>query len=148
MKKFILVVLIAIAILISSPFKFLVVHGSSMEPTIKEGDLIVVYQTNELKIGDVITYLHEVDGRHYLFTHRIVEMHGDIIRTKGDALEKPDSYTVKKSDVVGKVVLVIPMLGMLILLATSTAGWISFILIPSILLIAIEVRRIWRLRNE
>jgi hypothetical protein len=92
----------------------------------------------------VITYWHEVEGKRYLFTHRIIEIHEDTIRTKGDALEKPDNYVIKKPQVIGKVVLVLPTFG---LIHYVTHLSIAFILIPSLLLIAIEARKIWRLRN-
>jgi signal peptidase len=145
LKYKILLVSIILAMVISlSPIKLLTITGKSMEPTITENDLIVVAPSN-YKVGDVITYWHEVEGKRYLFTHRIIEIDGDTIRTKGDALEKPDNYVIKKSQVIGKVVLVLPMLGALVHFISHIA--IAFILIPSLLLIAIEVRKIWRLRN-
>lgn len=149
MKTKILIISSAILFfLLLTPLRFFTVTGSSMEPFITENDVVVVNTAfNQLKVGEVITYRHVVDGREYLFTHRIVEIDGDVIKTKGDALKNPDNYVVSKKDVVGKVVFVLPFLGAFIRFASSLAGWVSFILIPSSILIAMEIRKIWRLKN-
>jgi signal peptidase len=147
-RKIVLLISILIVLtLIFSQVKFLTVIGKSMEPTITQNDVIVV-SPSDYKVGDVIAYRHEVEGKQYLFAHRVIKIHGDTIETKGDALEKPDEYVVKKSDVVGKVLFKIPMLGAFIRFAASTAGYVIFILIPSITLIAIEARKLRSYRSK
>lgn len=139
-------IFITLLALAFSPFKVLNVTGSSMEPFISENDLIVV-SPSKYKTGDIITYKHEVDGKEYLFTHRIIEINGDSIKTKGDALQNTDNYIVKKEDVVGELVLILPFLGAFIHFAASLGGWIGFILIPSAILITMEARKIWRCKS-
>lgn len=169
MKKTIsvLILLLAIAffaIMVSSlsSVKLLTVSGNSMEPVITEKDLIVVALSKNkgvdaeyfsenaflkgLKVGDVITYKHEVDGKTLLITHRIVEINRSgsevTIKTKGDNLSEPDDYFVRGSQIIGTVVLIIPFLGAFLRFANSFYGLILLIIIPAILLIFMEVRKI------
>ena len=83
---------------------------SSMEPTIDAGDLVYTYDTGNYEEGDVITYRH--DGR--LVTHRVAAADAGSFRTKGDANDSPDGYSVSEEMIVGEVVLHLPYLGRLI----------------------------------
>ena len=83
----------------------LVVTGS-MEPSISEGDYILIEKcdTDKLKEGDIITFTsHEedIDGR--LVTHRIIGINADgSFETKGDANPVADSESVSPSQVEGR----------------------------------------------
>jgi signal peptidase len=146
-------ILIAItgASLALAPIRFLVVYGNSMEPVISQGDVIIVASNvdrDDLKVGDIIAYNHVVDGRNYIFTHRIVEIAEEGFRTKGDALDMPDNYIVKKNDVIGVYSFKLPYLGTFIHFANSTLGFIFLILLPSIAIIAIELKKIIRVMKS
>ncbi|MEM3139573.1 MAG: signal peptidase I [Archaeoglobaceae archaeon] len=90
-----------------------VIGSGSMSPSIETGDVIIVLKTNpdNLNIGDVIQYM--ADG--YTVTHRIIDVYdtenGRFFITKGDANEIPDD-PVSADRVIGKVVFVIPKVGL------------------------------------
>jgi len=139
------------AIMVSSisPVKFLTVSGSSMEPVISEKDVVVVLPASQLETGDIIVYKHEIEGKEFLFTHRIVAIEygdGEEVKliTKGDNLPAPDNYFVRGSQVIGTVVLIIPFLGSFLRFANSFYGLFLLIIIPATLLIYMEVRKIIR----
>lgn len=139
--------LISLVVFISFPIKLLTITGSSMEPTLTNNDMIIIAPDDNYEIGDTVTYKHEIDGKEYLFTHRIIDTDGNTLKTKGDALQNADNYIVKKEDVVGEVVLILPFLGAFIHFAASFGGWVGFILIPSAILITMEARKIWRWKS-
>ena len=87
------------------------VESASMEPTFKEGDLIIskeIDDINDLKVDDVISFWTNeiVEGQNVVNTHRIVEIKDDngtkAFVTKGDNNENNDSYLVYPSKIVGK----------------------------------------------
>ena len=99
-----------------------VVSSWSMEPTLHIADIIVVYGgSNEYAIGDVIVYTKY--GRK-LIVHRVVEIEGPKgpFITKGDANIAHDIPPVKLSQVKGKVVLVVPYLGVFKLMVEGLLG--------------------------
>lgn len=73
------------------------------------GDLILIKKTNDYKIGDVITYIHE--GEKIPTTHRIIGYTSDGYITKGDANNTSDTLPVLKEEVLGEVVGHYPKLG-------------------------------------
>lgn len=82
------------------------IASNSMAPEITTDDLILVKVTKDVKKGDVITFM---DGDN-LITHRVVEVNGPSYITKGDANNTNDK-TVLESQIVGKVVKVLPNFG-------------------------------------
>ena len=95
------------------------VLSGSMEPTYHVGSLIYVkdVDTDELKAGDVITYMLDEDT---IVTHRIADVIPDetdpsIIRfqTKGDANDSVDGSLIHYKNVIGTPVFSIPKLGYL-----------------------------------
>jgi signal peptidase len=144
--KYILPVLIiaAVALIFMMDIRFLTVTGTSMNPGITENDIIIVVPAQALKVGDVITYSHEIDGKAYLFTHRIIAMDGGTITTKGDSLSVPDYYFVRQSDVKGKLAGKIPYIGALPHIARTTSGYLLLILMPALILIIKEIQKLRR----
>ena len=84
----------------------------SMEPEISVNSLVYVKPEdfNNLKENDIITY---VAGDGVTVTHRIlsIDYNAQTIITKGDNNEYPDAMTVTNDEIIGKVVLTIPLLG-------------------------------------
>jgi signal peptidase len=73
----------------------LAVQSDSMAPTFNKGDLVFIdtsFDAEDLKEGDVITYLERDGDLIYYNTHRIVGVHSDGTRfeTKGDAASDDD----------------------------------------------------------
>lgn len=97
-------------ILSAQLFFFAIVTSGSMEPTFKKGDL--VFMQNILvkpKPGDIIIYpdpQEKIAGsRPVTITHRITEVAGDTIRTKGDNNPAVDSWRVNKKDILGRAII-------------------------------------------
>ena len=82
------------------------IGSNSMAPTITTNDLILVKITKNVDVDDVITYK---DGD-ILVTHRVISKTGHGFVTKGDANNTTDKQ-IGKDQVVGKVVKVLPNMG-------------------------------------
>ena len=86
-----------------------------MNPEFYRGDVVIVNKLNQneidsIKIGDIIQY--KLDNKFVI--HRVVEIidkDGHIYKTKGDNNNVADFKYVSSSQIVGKVVQVIPKLG-------------------------------------
>lgn len=61
------------------------------------------------EVGDIIIFPDPkgimVGSRPITITHRIVEISGDSIKTKGDNNDVPDSWTISKNEILGKAVI-------------------------------------------
>jgi len=72
-----------------------VITGESMTGTIDLGSLVFeeVVPVSQLQVGDIITY-QPPPGSNVttMVTHRIVSIHGDVFRTKGDAVPQRDPW--------------------------------------------------------
>jgi signal peptidase len=87
------------------------VKTGSMSGSIEIGDLVFVNildenKKNSLKVGDIVSFKDE----NYIVTHRINEINGENITTKGDANNAVDK-AITKDKIIGKVVKVIPKVG-------------------------------------
>ena len=87
------------------PFSSFTIKGHSMEPTIKMGKRVLVFQWaylfREPKIGDIIVFKK---GKEY-WVKRIADLQGSKVEVKGD--NRNDSFEVgliKKKDIVGRVI--------------------------------------------
>ena len=84
------------------------VQTGSMGEIIEPGDWIVVKYVKNIKLNDIVTFEHKGE----YITHRVIEVYNDTYVTKGDANTAKDS-PINKSQIVGKVVKVIPNFGIL-----------------------------------
>ncbi len=86
---------------------FTVMATGSMRPTFDEKAFLVVEPTpfDELKVGDVITFLHPKMGAPIV--HRIFEKRGESFWTKGDYNARPDNEYVTRGNYGMRVVAVI-----------------------------------------
>ena len=115
--------------------KAYIVETNSMEPTLKQGDVIIIKkcERDELKVGDVITF----QNRGELVTHRITEINSSTQRytTKGDKNALKDIEAVKFKDIEGKMILRIPKFWKIIKeMQNIMYGVIIFILIITLFL--------------
>ena len=108
-----------------------IVISGSMEPEISVNDLIVIFKTDNIDVGDVITYR----GNTTPVTHRVIEKGADDVGeyyvTKGDANE-PDDGRIYKERVVGKVIFTLDGFGEVQAFMSTTAG---FMLLTAIMLL-------------
>jgi signal peptidase I len=81
------------------------VHGTSMLPWVRQGDIALIRQITieNVRCGDVVLFRRE----NHLFVHRIVEKRGSLdaeqLFSKGDAHPTPDGV-VEKQELLGRVV--------------------------------------------
>ena len=132
---------------------FLIVLSGSIAPELNPGDIVVSAYINpeEIKINDVITFT-SADNPKNCITHRVINItneNGSIgFQTKGDANEDPDQRIAQSSELIGKVVLVIPYIGYLPHFAQSPLCFITLIIIPGVFIIINEVWKIARIKKK
>jgi signal peptidase len=120
-----------------------------MEPAIGTGSAVLVQPVpvSSLQVGDVITY-DRPEGPQTAVTHRIVEKveggAAPTFRTKGDANNVPDPYTVTFRNTGWKVVAALPYAGYLINWLSTPGVRAVLIGAPALFLTASFVRDIWR----
>ena len=117
-------------------YNMYLVRSESMTPAIKMGDLIITGPMDgpikgEVKPGTIITYELEND----LITHRVTEINGTDIVTKGDATEGNDPWRVTMADVRGVYLFKIPSVGYITNFVQTKTGWFLTIIIPGVLLV-------------
>ncbi|MUV87370.1 signal peptidase I [Natronomonas sp. CBA1123] len=132
-------VVFAVPQTIGADHGFVVLSGS-MEPAISPGDVVIV-ASGPVTVGDVITYR---TGNEVPTTHRIVEEVDGAYRTKGDANENADAGLVAPEQVLGSVIVIIPLIGYVILWANTTLGFVLLVVVPLVLLGGMEVYRFLR----
>ena len=117
----------------------LTIETGSMSGTIEEGDMILIKDTGEYKIGDIVTFLQ--DGDKIPTTHRIInyDSDGNFI-TRGDANNAADTKPVTKDDIIGEVVEVFPKVGHFSNWVKSE-GWIYIVAILGILAIGFWISK-------
>ncbi len=96
---------------------FMVVVSNSMYPTLKINDIIIVKNVpiDEIKVGDIIVFKSPLNPQTPI-VHRVINIIEDmggskIFITKGDNNPTPDPWTVSEDLILGKVVYVIPQIG-------------------------------------
>ncbi|MCK4781337.1 signal peptidase I [Candidatus Parcubacteria bacterium] len=146
-----LIALVAVLLIVSTfeipgNFKAMTVLSGSMEPAIKMGSVVVVKPAGDYKINDVITF-GEMTKTKTPTTHRIVDMRVTegvpSYITKGDANNAPDTREVLKKEIIGKVLFSVPYAGYAVDAARKPIGFALLIIIPALLIIFDEVRKIY-----
>ena len=84
------------------------VQTGSMKGTIDPGDWILIKDTKDVKVGDIVTYR----SSNNFITNRIMESYGGTYVTRGDANNTNDE-PIDQSQIVGKVVKTLPGFGFL-----------------------------------
>ena len=85
-------------------YSCLTIETGSMQGTIDVGDAIIIRDTDDYKIGDVVTFMHKNDK--IPTTHRIINKDLDGFVTKGDANNTEDTKRVTSDNILGEVVAV------------------------------------------
>ena len=112
-------------------YSALTVKTGSMSGTIEIGDLIIIKDTGEYEIGDIVTFLHEGDT--VPTTHRIISMdENGLFITRGDTNNVQDALPVSKDIILGEVVKVLPEVGRFAEWVQSK-GWIYLVALLVIL---------------
>jgi len=128
-------VVFAVPQVVGADHGFVVLSGS-MEPELSPGDVVIVDASVPVRTGDIITY---AAGDGAPTTHRVVGVTDGRYETKGDANENVDAGTVGPESVLGRVVLVIPLIGHVILWANTPMGYVALVVVPLGLLAVSEL---------
>jgi len=127
---------------LGGPATYVVIRGDSMLPGYHSGDLVVLRATEAYGPGDAIGYrvpAGEV-GAGQIVVHRIISGDGRLGFTmEGDNNPAPDPWYPTGGDVAGRVWLLLPGLGRLIVIAHQPA--VAGALAVSILVVAVLARR-------
>ncbi len=117
-------------------YTLLVVKTGSMENTIKINDLVIVkIENNDLKENDIISYSEDK----YIITHRITKIENGKITTKGDNNNAEDD-PISRSDVIGKVIKIIPSVGIWERVFKTRAVLISIIVTVILFIISLSIK--------
>lgn len=117
----------------------MVITSDSMVPALKPYDLIVVERTSidQIKVHDIVVFDTHLEGIG-IVAHRAVEIsndHGEIgIDTQGDNVESRDPWAVHSEDLIGRVIHVLPTIG-IFLIDPVRYAIVAVIIISSISLI-------------
>jgi signal peptidase I len=127
--------------------KPLIVLSGSMTPMMLPGDMIVAksINPNELTVGDVMVFHPPGSKPDTLVTHRIISIEeGEerLFQTKGDANNAKDDFKVLASNVVGKLIFVIPFAGYLPELSKHKNIFLFTVMLPAGLIILDEIRNL------
>lgn len=124
------------------------VKTNSMEPTIMEGDFIIAEECNinNLKVGDVISFLATEEDTVIVKTHRIVSIDNTTTDvsfiTRGDNNPVNDNIPVFPTDVVGKWNDVrLPKVGKVLDFVSSQTGFLICIVLPLLILFVYQIYR-------
>ena len=97
------------------PVRPMVIATGSMLPAIRPGDMVILKDTDarSLQVGDVIAY--QTEG--FQIVHRVMTIlpsrQGNSYIMKGDNNDSPDVNAVQESQILGKVIQIIPYIGLL-----------------------------------
>jgi len=141
-KAYVIVPLVVAVTFLIFPFvlysgkMIMVVTSDSMLPTLKPYDMIVVQKVpiDKVRIGDIIAFDSHLEGID-IVAHRAIEVFNDNgkvgISTKGDNVEGPDGWVVHDEDFIGKVVSIVPSMGVF-LVEPVRYGIVAVIVITAI----------------
>jgi len=139
---------------------FYIVASGSMIPTLNISDSVIIDHNipfSNLKVGDIIVFKSPgsliPNEQHETIVHRIVhistEIEGRVITTKGDANDGSIpyiDYPLKEQNYVGKVVYVIPKLGLITKMLSPPTNY--YIIIGVIMITVVYYSRIGRREQQ
>ena len=106
---------------------------------VRAGVMVIKHVYPEsLKIGDIICFK---PSQPTFITHRIINITDEGFITK-DANEDPDQWIVKKGNIIGKAVFIIPHIGYIGYFVRTPIGFILLIVIPASLIIIMKITKI------
>ena len=89
------------AILAYSGIKLSKISGSSMEPTLYDGDITISIESGDYEAGDIVSFISpQGDGSRWI--KRVIGVPGDVVEIYGDYLEVngvPDEISLKYNKV-------------------------------------------------
>lgn len=122
---------------LGGPATYVVVTGSSMEPTYTDGDLVVLREEPSYEVGDIVTFpVPEGEpGGGALIVHRVVGGTADAYEIQGDNNDRLDEWSPSAEDVLGSAWFHAPGVGKLLryamdpALLAAAAGGLTVVLV-------------------
>ncbi len=142
--EFLLIILVFVLfplLPIKNNYSLKMVTSGSMSPTIKTGAIVMVKPEADYQKGDIITFRVGKTAKD-IVTHRIIDVKNGQFVTQGDANNVADTGSVRKSQILGKVVFSIPYAGYVANSVHSKLGFILLILIPALFIIFDQMKNI------
>lgn len=129
-------------------FRVFIDNTSSMMPTIKPGSVVIIQKTGTYQKGDIVTFKSDpISTTHRIF--KIVNRDGkDFFITKGDNNNVLDNDQTPAENIIGKVIFIIPYLGMLLTFLKTQLGLSLLIFLPTVIIILVELRKILLLKSS
>ena len=110
-RELIVISAIIIVVVFFVPQHVFRVNGTSMNPTLKTGDIVVIgREINGNLTNEIVVFEDHTNG---LIVHRVIADNSEMVLTKGDANNSPDDW-ITKENVIGVVVFVIPSEAMIL----------------------------------
>lgn len=79
-------------------FSYVFIFGESMEPTVREGDLVLLRRHERYAVGDIIAYVDPVLGQVF---HRVIGRDGATYVTQGDNRPNVDPFQPRHAEILG-----------------------------------------------
>ena len=122
-KIILFIAVLCVAIFMFYNYRAFEVITGSMSPSIEVSDVVIVKVTKDnINVDDIIVFK---EGQS-IITHRVIEMNEEFIVTKGDANNAKDK-SIKKEAIIGKVIKIIPKIGVVKKVLTTPPVYISII---------------------
>lgn len=120
---------------------YTVTTGNSMEPFLREGDLVIVKEQEMYGVGDAVAYRSHELGRTVL--HRIIGGEGDRFVFKGDNNDFIDPEKPAREDLMGGIWFHIPKVGLAVRFLQTPVAWMvgGFLVVASLGLFGAKRRK-------
>ena len=127
-------------------YRPIVITSGSMRPAVSRGDLLLIKNSDDITVGDIITF-KPTTGQIDSVTHRVVGIENGIggisYLTKGDANTTTDVVPIPDERVIGVVVREIPKVGFIALALHNRV----FVVLLVLALLLMELT-VWMSRNR
>jgi signal peptidase len=127
-------------------YRPIVITSGSMQPSISRGDLLLIKKSDDITVGDIITF-RPLTGQIDSVTHRVVGIENGLdgisYLTKGDANTTTDVVPIPDERVIGVVVREIPKVGFIALALHNRV----FVVLLVLALVLMELT-VWMSRNH
>jgi len=110
-------------------YSWAVIGSGSMEPAIKVNDMVIIKKQDDYNVGDIVTYR----SGNISVTHRVVEKSDTGCITKGDFNNVEDPYMIPMENIVGRVVCIVPWVGLFVGYLKTPTGVAGLVIIGLIL---------------
>lgn len=107
---------------LGGPVTYTMVSGTSMQPRLQGGDLLVMREQDAYRVGDIVSYHipQGQPGEGNAVVHRLKGGNGaEGFITKGDNVARIDPWKPRDADIIGKLALQIPKVGFTLMLLHS-----------------------------